>query len=94
MESKPPGIKQDPELFFKTSVVYYDQEKTEKMGLDIEENGKINICFAEIDAIMPVEDQEQVIVFLKGIHLTVNGDYKKVKANWETIKKQQYEAKA
>lgn len=83
-----------PELFFKTSVVYYDEEKTEKMGISIEEQGKINVCFAEIDAVMPVKEKnDQVIIFLKGIHLTVNGDYKKVKANWEAVKRLQFEKK-
>lgn len=88
------GINEAPELFFRTSVVYYDEEKTEKMGISIEEQGKINVCFAEIDAVMPTKEEDQVIIFLKGIHLTVNGDYKKVKANWEAVKRLQFEKKS
>lgn len=87
------GSGKEVKLFFRTKVLYYDAEKTELLGKAIQENGEINICFADIDAVMPEDKENQVTVFIKGIHLTVEGDYKKVEANWQAVKKLQHQIK-
>jgi len=85
------NIKKD-DLWLNAKVIFQDREKCDKMGLEINEEGEIELFLPDVNAIMTREENSNVIVFINGIDLELAiDDIKFVMGKWRKAKEQHYE---
>jgi hypothetical protein len=88
--TKPDGISP----FLKCTINFQEREKCEKMGIEINEEGVIDIYLPDVNAIMTKDGEENkniLFLFLNGIDIEVMvNDPKAVKAYWRKIKNKEF----
>jgi hypothetical protein len=80
--------------FLRCTINFQERDKCEKMGIEINEEGMIDIYLPDVNAIMSKDGEENkhiLFIFLNGIDIEVTvNDPESVKERWRKIKNKKF----